>query len=85
MACASIVMPGSIGTLTELALAWNDAYLCARRGVAPEPIIAFRGAWGHIVDRLTADLHTTPGLITMVDGPCEAVEVLVRVHGARVG
>ena len=83
MACASVVMPGSIGTLTELAVAWNDAYLSARRGVPssgvpPNPIIAFRAAWEGIVDRLTEDLRTTPGLISMVNTPSEAVEVLVR-------
>ena len=76
MACAVIVLPGSIGTLTELAVAWNDAFLAARRGVVPIPIIAFRAAWERVVDRLTEDLRTTPGLISMVDTPSQAVEVL---------
>ena len=76
LACAYIVMPGSIGTMTELALAWNDAYLSVRRRVAPDPVIAFRQAWGQIVDMLTADLRTAPGLITMVDTPREAVTAL---------
>lgn len=80
LACAYIVMPGSIGTLTELALAWNDAFLSARRRVAPDPVIAFRQAWGQIVDMLTADLRTAPGLITMVDTPREAV---TAVSGER--
>ena len=76
MACASVVMPGSIGTLTELAVAWNDAYLSARRGAAPHPIIAFRGAWERIVDQLIEDLRTAPGLISMVDTPSQAVDLL---------
>ena len=85
LACAYIAMPGSIGTLTELALAWNDAFLSAKRGVAPVPVIAFRQAWGRIVDTLTADLRTAPGLITMVDTPGEAVEVLVEARKAGPG
>ena len=76
MACAVVVLPGSIGTLTELAVAWNDAFLSARRGEDPVPIIAFRGAWGSIVDRVTRDLRTTPGLVSMVETPSEAVELL---------
>lgn len=76
MACASIVMPGSIGTLTELAVAWNDAYLLQRRGVPPDPIIAFRVAWESIVGRLVDELRTAPGLVSMVDTPSQAVQVL---------
>ena len=85
LACAYVVMPGSIGTLTELALAWNDAFLSARRGAAPKPVIAFRRAWGRIVDMLTADLRTAPGLVTMVDTPREAVGAVVEARGAGLG
>lgn len=76
LASAFVVMPGSIGTLTELAIAWNDAYLAAGRGTAPLPILAFRDAWCEIVDRLTAELRTAPGLVTMVDDPAEVVAIL---------
>ena len=76
MSIASIVMPGSIGTLTELAVAWNDAYLLHRLGAPKTPVIAFRAAWEGIVTRLVDELRTTPGLISMVDTPSEAVEVL---------
>ena len=76
LAAAFVVMPGSIGTLTELAIAWNDAYLAAGRGAPPSPILAFRGAWSEIVDRLTVELRTAPGLVTMVDDPAEAVAIL---------
>ncbi len=81
LASAYIVMPGSIGTLTELMIAWNDAYLAAGRGAAPTPIIAFGDAWSEVVDRLTGDLRTTPGLVTMVDSPAEAVGTLRRRLG----
>ena len=85
LACAYIVMPGSIGTLTELALAWNDAFLSVRRQVSPDPVIAFRQAWGRIVDMLTADLRTAPGLITMVDTPGEAVDAVAKATMAGPG
>ena len=76
LASAFIVMPGSIGTLTELMIAWNDAYLAAGRGAVPMPILAFGDAWGEIVDRLTRDLRTKDGLVTMVDDPAEAMQEL---------
>ncbi len=76
MACASIVMPGSIGTLAELVVAWNDVYLADMRGAPADPVIAFRGAWENIVSGLIHELRTTPGLITMVDTPSEAVQAL---------
>lgn len=75
-ACASVVMPGSIGTLAELVVAWNDAYLADRRGVPARPIIAFRVAWEDIVSGLVRDLRTAPGLVSMVDTPYEARQVL---------
>ena len=80
MACASVVMPGSIGTLAELAVAWNEAYLLDRYGVAAKPVIAFRAAWESIAGRLVDELRTTPGLVSMVDTPAEAVELLVRAR-----
>ena len=76
MSEAFVVMPGSIGTLTELAIAWNDAYLAVAREEEPAPILAFREAWEGIVNCLTEQLRTRPGLVTMVDRPIEVVEIL---------
>jgi len=76
MSEAFVVMPGSIGTLTELAIAWNDAYLAAARDEEPPPILAFREAWEGIVNCLTEHLRTRPGLVTMVDSPVEVVDIL---------
>ena len=53
--------------------------------MSTNPIVAFRGAWERIVDRLTEDLRTTPGLITMVDTPSQAVKALARVDANREG
>lgn len=83
-ACASIVMPGSIGTLTELVVAWNDAYLSDRCGADASPIIAFRSAWGEMVGRLIEELRTKPGLVSMVDTPADAVRVLSSLLPRRV-
>ncbi len=76
LADAYVIMPGSIGTLTELAVAWNDAYLAAGRGAQAVPIVAIESAWGELVDCLTRRLATTPGLVAMVDDPAQAVETL---------
>ncbi len=83
MSCASIVMPGSIGTLAELVVSWNEVYLADRIEVPADPVIAFRGAWGNIVSRLVQELKTTPELITMVDSSSEAVESLTAMLADR--
>ena len=72
-AAGSIVLPGSIGTLTELMIAWNDAFIATLRGVTPRPVIAIRSAWEETILDLTRALDTTSGLVTMVDGVDEAL------------
>lgn len=73
-AAGSIVLPGSIGTLTELMIAWNDAFIATLRGVTPRPVIAIRSAWEETILDLTRVLDTTSGLVTMVDDVDQALE-----------
>ena len=77
-AAGSVVLPGSIGTLTELMIVWNDAYIATLRGEAPRPIVAIRSAWEPTILHLTNALDTTSGLVTMVDDVDEVLEEITR-------
>ena len=87
-ACAAIVLPGSIGTFTELMVVWNDALISTLRGDLPRPIVAMRPAWQKIVEHLSEILGTRPDLVTLVDTPAEAVvavESLLTTTGSVGG
>ena len=75
-ACAAIVLPGSIGTLTELMIVWNDAFISTLRNASPRPVIAIRSAWQDIIEHLSEALGTRRGLVTLVDTPLEAVTTM---------
>lgn len=64
---AAIALPGSIGTLTELAVYWNDAYISALRGAPERPIVTVGQRWRTIVPYLVKELHTRADLVATVD------------------
>jgi uncharacterized protein (TIGR00730 family) len=72
----SIVLPGSIGTLTELAMAWNLAYVSRFDGSALKPIVTVGSRWRDLVVHLT-DLLETDDLVTCAQDVEEAVDVMV--------
>ena len=51
---ATIALPGSLGTLTELIVAWNDAYVAAMGSSPSKPVIAVGEAWADLVTRIGA-------------------------------
>lgn len=73
---AAIALPGSIGTLTELLVAWNRAFVARFSGVSPHPVITVGGAWRHLVGELGAALGTDASIVTCVDEVTAAVEIL---------
>lgn len=80
-ASASIVLGGSIGTMTELMVVWNDAFIATLRGQPPRPIVALRDAWEPTVSALTATLETTSGLVTFVQDEESAGREIVDRFG----
>ncbi len=72
-----ITLPGSIGTLTELMVAWNVAFVQARSG-APRPVVTVGPMWRRLVALLTDELATDGSLVTCVDGVAEAVAEIRR-------
>lgn len=73
LSVASIALPGSLGTATELLVAWNLAYVARFTSAVPKPVIAVGGQWRHLVPLLTAELETDGSLVTLVDTVDEAV------------
>ena len=73
---ASIALPGSLGTATELLVAWNLAYVARFTNAVPKPVIAVGNQWQHLVPLLTEELETDGSLVTLVDTVDEAVAVV---------
>jgi hypothetical protein len=80
---ASIALPGSLGTATELLVAWNLAYVARFTNAVPKPVIAVGDQWQHLVPLLTKELNTDGSLVTLVDTVDEAVAALSMTTGVR--
>lgn len=74
--CAALVLPGSIGTFTELAVYWNDAYLAPLRRAKPPPVVALGGTWRPLVEHLENLLSVPAGLALFADSPAQAVSMI---------
>lgn len=69
---ATIALDGSLGTLTELAVAWNVAYVAAD----PKPVVAVGARWKGIVAHLESSLPTGHGLVDVVTDAMTAIDVV---------
>ena len=77
---ASIALQGSIGTMTELLVAWNDAFITALDGSEPGPVVAVGEAWAEFVSAIGERLATDASLVTCVDDvESAAAEVAARL------
>ncbi|MDJ0792322.1 MAG: LOG family protein [Acidimicrobiia bacterium] len=76
---ASIALPGSLGTATEVLVAWNAAYVAAEAGGFPKPLVAVGDPWFELVRHLERLLGITPGMVSLVPSVDEAVAV-VSLH-----
>jgi len=83
MANAVIALPGSLGTFTELVVAWNVAYVAPFSGASPKPIVAVGPVWGDIVPMLTDRLATMGELVQCVETVEEAAALVIRHLGSQ--
>lgn len=83
VADASITLPGNIGTLTELMVAWNIAYVARFSDRPPDPVVTVGEQWKAIVGQLSGVLDADPSLVTCVDTVDEAAAEVVRRLGAK--
>lgn len=72
----AIALWGSLGTATELLVAWNLAYVAQFSSVARKPIIAVGEPWVTLVPHLESTLSTQAGLVSLADDVHSAVERL---------
>lgn len=72
MADACIALPGSLGTLTELTVAWNSAFAARFSGAEPLPVVAVGPRWRNVIDHLAGELETDKSVIRCVDNVDEA-------------
>lgn len=77
MADAVIALPGSIGTLTELMMAWNTAFVARFSNRLPQPVVAVGSLWGELVPYLADRLATEGKLVDCVADVREAATIVV--------
>jgi len=81
LSAASIALPGSLGTLTELVAAWNLAFVARFSGATPKPLVAVGERWTQVVDHLAMTLDAERSLVLTVPTVEEAVQRVIRLVG----
>lgn len=78
IADAVIALPGSLGTLTELVMAWNIAFVAPFSGQPSNPVVTVGPNWAEIVPILTERVATNGDLVRCVDTVDEAAALVVE-------
>jgi len=74
----AIALQGSIGTMTELMVAWNDAFIATLDGSPTRPVVAVGPVWAEFVSDIGQRLETDMSLVTCVPDVDTAVAEIVR-------
>lgn len=77
LASGAIVLPGSIGTVAELVVAWNLNHIARRNGGRRLPTVAVGDGWSSLWRLLTDELGAFEGDIHRVETVDEAVDWLL--------
>lgn len=75
---AYVALDGSIGTLTELVMAWNLAFVARLAGAPARPVIAVGPTWEAVVTYLAEATGSDPASVTLVPDVEAAVAELRR-------
>lgn len=78
MASGTISLHGSIGTLTELMVAWNIAHVSRFSTRRPKPVVAVGERWQKLVPHLAEHLSADGSLVSWVETVDEAVRVVTE-------
>ncbi len=81
---ATIALPGSLGTFTELMVAWNVSYIEALAHQRPRPVIAVGRQWEDLLRHVAASVGGLPELVTRVASVDDAVAAVLG-HLSSVG
>lgn len=79
----AIALSGSLGTATELLVAWNVSYVAQFSTAARKPLIAVGEPWARLIPHLESVLETETGLVTLADDVRTAVELLNALLTSR--
>ncbi len=74
-----IVLDGSIGTLTEMLVAWNIAYIDDLSSQPFKPVVAVGSRWADLVPIVARDVDTSPQFVTRVPTVESAVFEISRL------
>jgi len=75
----AIALWGSLGTATELLVAWNAAFVAPFSNNVSKPVVAVGEPWQMLVPLLEATLAIDPGSITVVDTVDDAARHMATV------
>ena len=73
-AAGTIALPGSIGTATELLIAWNVNHIVRRNGGRHLPTVAVGGEWRKVAETLVTEVGAFPGDVHLVGTPDKGVD-----------
>lgn len=77
---AAIALPGSIGTLTELMVAWNASFIDAINQRPPRPVVAVGAGWADLVSHIAREVDSTVDLVTRVGDVDAAVAAVIAAR-----
>lgn len=75
---AAIALPGSIGTLAELIVAWNVAFLAPARGAPTFPVAAVGGSWADLKNTIDRTIAFGQEFVTITHTAAEAFDLVRR-------
>lgn len=79
LADAAIALPGSLGTFTEITMAWNVNFVEKFSGGRPTPLLAVGPTWAGLLPRLVSILEAEPGHVEWATDASGAIEWLANL------
>jgi hypothetical protein len=74
---ALVALGGGIGTLTEVALAWNELYM---ELIKPRPLVLVGPHWARAIDKLSEFLELRPAHLELLDLCADAQEAVALLR-----
>lgn len=84
IADAYIALPGSLGTATEVLVAWNEIYVAPMARRTPKPLILVGDAWANLINGLVNSVDADDTGITLAANPAAAAEIMCALLGQQI-